>query len=252
MLTSSSEGTEFDRHIVLEGAVNFRDLGGYRTADGRSVRWRTLFRADGLAHLTRPDRAVVRQLGIATVIDLRSRGEVDSGRFPVEEIPVDFRHLPLVTELPDPELFRRVPGFFASHYQEIARRSGDQIAQALSIVAERRSHPVIVHCAAGKDRTGILVAILLSLLGVDDDTVAGDYSLSAQAMRALRARLVERHPDQRELYDTIGDVVFSATPANITALLQALRDEHGSVQGYAAAHGAGPDVVAGLQDTLLG
>jgi protein-tyrosine phosphatase len=251
MASSGPKTAAFDRHIVLEGAVNFRDLGGYPAGDGRTVRWRSLFRADGLSHLTRPDRAIVRQLGIATVIDLRSRSEVDAGRFPVDDIPVGFHHVPLVTELPDAELFQKVPGFVAAHYQDIARQSGAQVATALGIVAERHAHPVIVHCTAGKDRTGVLVAVILALLGVDDETIAADYALSAAAMTALRARLLERNPSWTELIETVGDVMFSATPDNITRLLGSLRGEYGSIEAYAAAHGAGETVVAGLRDALL-
>lgn len=240
-----------ERHIPLEGAVNFRDLGGYPAADGRTIRWRTLFRADGLSHLTRPDREAVRRLGIATVIDLRSRGEVDAGRFPVEDIPVGFHHLPLVSALPDMEAFRLVPGFMASHYQDISRAAGPQIARALAIVASPWAHPVIVHCAAGKDRTGVLVAVILALLGVDDATIAEDYALSAMAMTALRQRIVARAPDQREQVERYGDAVLAATPATITALLDALRREHGSIERYAAVNGAGPEILASLRNALL-
>jgi protein-tyrosine phosphatase len=241
----------YERHIPLEGAVNFRDLGGYAAEGGRTIRWRTLFRADGLSHLTTPDRALVRQLGIATVIDLRSRPEVDAGRFPVEEIPVGFHHLPLVTALPAAEEFRRAPGFLASHYQDMARDAGPQIGQALAIVARRHAHPVIVHCAAGKDRTGVLVAVLLALLGVDDETIAADYALSARAMAELAERLIARNPENREFIETVGQEALSATPQNITALLGALRRQHGSVAAYAAVNGAGPEVVAALRETLL-
>jgi protein-tyrosine phosphatase len=239
-----------DRHITLEGAVNFRDLGGYRTADGRTIRWRSLFRADDLSNLSRPDRAVVRTLGIATVIDLRSRSEVDRDRFPVDEIPVGFHHLPLVAALPAFERFLE-PSFFPGHYMEIARESGDQIATAVSIVAERRSHPVIVHCAAGKDRTGILVAVILALLGVPDETIADDYALSTKAMEGLLQRVLDRVPHQREVILEVADAMLSAAPANITALLEGLRREYGSVEAYAAAHGAGPQVVKGLRAGLL-
>ena len=75
----TSSLTMHERHIPLEGAVNFRDLGGYETTDGRKIRWRTLFRADGLSRLTDNDRATMRQLGVATVIDLRSSHEVKVG-----------------------------------------------------------------------------------------------------------------------------------------------------------------------------
>ena len=239
------------RHIQLESAVNFRDLGGYRAADGHTIRWRALFRADDLSALTRPDRAVVRNLGIATVIDLRSRAEVERERFPVDEIPVAFHHVPLVAALPAFDEFRRGPDFFTAHYLDIAHLAGDQIARALAIVADRKAHPVIVHCAAGKDRTGVLVAVVLALLGVADEVIAEDYALSAAAMEALVGRIVERMPEQRDAIMEVADVMFSASPVAITALLEGLRAEHGTIEAYAAAHGAGAEVVGALRASLL-
>jgi protein-tyrosine phosphatase len=241
---------ELDRRIALEGAVNFRDLGGYLAADGRRIRWRTLFRADGLSRLTPADRAVIRQLGVATVIDLRTTYELERGRFPVEEIPVGFHHVPLLDTVPSPEKFDMTPGMLATQYAEIARDAAPQIARVLTIVAERHAHPVIVHCTAGKDRTGVLVAVLLSLLGVDDETVVHDYALSAEAMGALRTKLVERYPEGKDLIEGATEV-FSAAPANISALLHGLRTDYGSIAEYAEAAGAGPAVMAGLRDTLL-
>lgn len=242
--------TTLDRHIPLEGAANFRDLGGYRAADGRTIRWRTLFRADGLSRLTSGDHAVIRRLGIATVVDLRTTAEVADGRFPVEEIPVGFHHHPLLDEVPDPGRFQITPGMLGSQYREIVRDAGGQIAQVLAILARQDAHPVIVHCTAGKDRTGVLVAVLMALLGVDDETIVHDYALSAGAMADLRRRLVERYPEGREVIEA-ADELFSASPGNISDLLADLRDQYGSVEAYAARAGAGPDVVAGLRDALL-
>ncbi len=244
-------GAPYDRHISLEGAVNFRDLGGYRSADGRTIRWRSLFRADDLSRLSRPDREVVRTLGIATVIDLRTRAEVEMERFPVDEIPVGFHHLPLTADLPPFADFLGGPEVFAEHYLDIARKSGDQMARALAIVAQPGTHPVIVHCAAGKDRTGVLVAVLLALLGVPDETIAEDYALSARAMDAVLHRLLDRLPEQEQEIRAVAATMFSATPANIHALLDGLRAEHGSVESYAAAHGVGADVVTSLREALL-
>ncbi len=241
----------YERHIALEGAANVRDLGGYRTAEGRTIRWRTLFRADDLSRLSRPDHAVVRELGIATVIDLRSRAEVERERFPVDEIPVGFHHLPLIANLPPFDEYRDGPRWFAGHYLDIARDSGDQIARAIGIVAQPKSRPVIVHCAAGKDRTGVLVAVLLALLGIPDETIAEDYALSARAMDALLGRLLERLPGHEEEIRSVATTMFSATPANIRALLDGLRSEHGSVEGYVAAHGAGDEAVEALRAGLL-
>jgi protein tyrosine/serine phosphatase len=239
-----------DRHITLEGAVNFRDLGGYETEEGQRIRWRTLFRADGLSELTPPDRSIIGRLGIATVIDLRTSAELERGRFPVEEIPVGFHHLPLLDAVPEPEAFELTPGMLATQYQQIARDAAPQIAEVLTIVAKRHAHPVIVHCAAGKDRTGVLIAVLLGLLGVPDETIVADYALSAQAMTALRRKLIERHPEGEEVI-TRANELFSAAPSNITNLLEVLRERYGSITAYGEAAGIGPDVVASLRDVLL-
>lgn len=238
------------RHIALEGAVNFRDLGGYETTDGRRVRWRTLFRADGLSGLTQTDRGVIRQLGIATVVDLRTSAELEGGRFPVEEIPVDFHHVPLLDTVPDPDSFDLTPGMLAAQYETIAADAAPQIGRILGLVASEETHPVIIHCTAGKDRTGVLVAVLLGVLGVPDETIVEDYALSAGAMAHLRAKLIERHPEGREVIER-ADGVFSAAPANITNLLEVLRTRYGSITAYARAAGAGPDVVAALRSVLL-
>jgi protein-tyrosine phosphatase len=240
----------YDRHIELEGAVNFRDLGGYRGAEGRTVRWRTLFRADGLSSLSERDRGVMRQLGVATVVDLRTSLEVDGGRFPVDEVPVAFHHLPLLETVPDPQSFALTPGLLASQYQEMARDASAQVATVLRLVASADTHPVIIHCTAGKDRTGVLVAVLLSLLGVDDETIIEDYALSAVAMGRLRQKLIEKYPDGRELIEK-ADAMFSAAPDNIAQLLASLRAEYGTVEAYAAGAGAGPEVVEGLRRHLL-
>lgn len=238
------------RSIPLESAVNFRDIGGYAAGSWRT-RWGVVFRADNLSSTTPADQMTIRALGIATVIDLRTASEVDEGRFPTEKIPVAFHHLPLLGEMPDPDRFKAAPGMLGVQYQEIAQDAATQIGQALRILASPRSSlPAVIHCAAGKDRTGVLVAILLELLGVDDDVIAADYAMSAPAMDAVRRSLVERYPERREIVESANEL-FSAKPSNITRLLGGLRDRYGSVASYAAGAGAGPEVVLGLRQRLL-
>lgn len=240
----------FDRRIELHGAVNFRDIGGYDTEDGRQTRWRVLFRADGLSNLTEDDLEVVEELGIRTVVDLRSGDEVERGRFPVERVPVDFHHLPLLRELPDPDRFAMTPGMLGVQYREMVRDAADQIAGALRLLADRETLPAIVHCTAGKDRTGVVVAVLLSLLGVPDDTVVADYARSAAAMGQLRRNLIARYPEGRETIEG-ADEMFAAHPEYMAGMLLDLRAEFGSVAAYAAAAGAGPDVVDRLRAAFL-
>jgi protein tyrosine/serine phosphatase len=248
--SADAAGAEIERHIALENALNFRDVGGYRTADGHRVRWRRMFRAGGLSSLTPADLAVLRELGIKTVLDLRSTAEWESGRFPVDDHPVAFHHLPLVEEILDPTRYSVPEGMLAARYQEIAQIGSSYIAQAISIVADADTHPIVVHCLAGKDRTGVVVALVLGLLGVPDETVAEDYALSNLAMAALRQRaevagVVERRSPE------ISDEVFSAKPSNIAALFAALRDEHGSLEDYVISAGMKPAAIESLRAGLL-
>jgi len=239
-----------ERLIALEGAVNFRDLGGYATLDGRRTRWRVLFRADGLSELSQTDFSVMRDLGIRTVVDLRSGHEVEQSRFDVEAHPVDFHHFPFIDQLPDVEQWDRRPGLLGAQYKEMLVDAAPQIIGALEVLTAPDSRPAVFHCTAGKDRTGLLSALVLSLLGVPEETVVADYALSGEAMERLRAKLVVKYPDSK---DTISDIdeVFSANPANMVDLFAYLRERYGSVTEYAATVGVPDAVVARLREELL-
>jgi protein-tyrosine phosphatase len=239
-----------ERLIALEGAVNFRDLGGYATVDGRRTRWRVLFRADGLSELSRTDFSVMRDLGIRTVVDLRSGHEVEQSRFDVEAHPVAFHHFPFIDQLPDVEQWDRRPGLLGAQYKEMLDDAAPQIIGALEVLTAADSRPAVFHCTAGKDRTGLLSALVLSLLGVPEETVVADYALSGEAMERLRAKLIVKYPDSK---DTISDIdeVFSANPDNMVELFAYLRERYGSVTGYAVAVGVPDAVVARLRGELL-
>ncbi len=239
-----------ERHIALEQALNFRDVGGYVTADGRRVRWRRLFRAGGLSQLSPADLGVLRQLGITTVVDLRSTAEWEMGRFPVDALPVTFHHLPIVEEILDPTRYQLPAGMMAARYQDYARQGGPQVAKAISVVADPDSHPAVVHCLAGKDRTGVVVALVLALLGVDDETVAEDYALSSEAMNGLRERAMAI-PDRPLRSPELTNEVFSARPDNITGLLSALRHDHGTIEDYVVSVGVKPTAIESLRTALL-
>jgi protein-tyrosine phosphatase len=239
-----------ERLIALEGAVNFRDLGGYRATGDRRTRWRTLFRADGLGELTETDLAVLRGFGIRTVIDLRSGSELERGRFDVEAHPAAFHHFPFIDELPDAQDFDRRPGLLGSQYLEIVSDAGEQILAALEVLASPDALPAVFHCTAGKDRTGVLSAIVLSLLGVDEPTVVADYALSGEAMQRLREKLIRKYPEGRETLESI-DEVFSADPAQMEQLLDHVRERYGSVDAYVEGLGAGPRLVEDLREALL-
>ena len=214
------------------------------------TRWRTLFRADGLGDLTESDFDVLRAIGIRTVIDLRSGEELERGRFDVDAHPVTFLHFPIIEKLPDVDEFDRRPGLLDAQYQEMLSGAGSQFVAVLSALTAPDALPAVFHCTAGKDRTGVLSAIVLSLLGVDDSTVVADYALSGEAMLRLRAKLILKYPEGRETIENI-DEVFSATPTRMEGLLDHLREQYGSIEEYLAELGAPAGLVADLREALL-
>jgi protein-tyrosine phosphatase len=239
-----------ERLISLEGAVNFRDLGGYATADGQHTKWRVVFRADGLGDLSEADFDVMRELGIRTVVDLRSGYEVEQSRFDVETHPVAFHHFPFIDSVPDVEQWNARPGLLKAQYKEMLDDAGPQIVGALEALTAPDAQPAVFHCTAGKDRTGLLSAILLSLLGVPEETVVADYALSGEAMERLRAKLILKYPNGKDVIADI-DEVFSAEPSNMAELLVYLRERYGSISEYAAAIEVPEQVVSRLREMLL-
>jgi protein-tyrosine phosphatase len=226
------------QHWDFEGCCNFRDLGGYR-APGGVIRGRRLFRSDSLTSASVSDRARLAQLQLATVIDLRSQAEVSLvGRF--YRGSVAYHNLPLGDPIAeatsvgwdDPELV-------ALHYFELLQSSSDSIAEALAILTDPASYPTVIHCSVGKDRTGILVAVLLSAIGVDDDDVVADYALSGMGAARLALRLRELCAANPADLERFLPALLSADPDTMRCFLALLREEFGSASGYVAHLGLG-------------
>jgi protein-tyrosine phosphatase len=241
------------RTLVLEGCVNFRDLGGYATRDGREIGWRRLFRADGLNRLTEADRALLTQLGLATVIDLRTVDEAEQrGRFPVDEVPVRYVDLPLTDVLPSAE---ELPdwgeaSYVASRYGRMVEEGRTVLTRAIEVLASAGSLPAVVHCSAGKDRTGVLSALVLAFLDVPDETIVDDYALSAAAMDRLLERLKAEYPDSTQEVEKFAPAILHVVPETMEEFLESIRAVYGSYEGLAAALGV-TDAIARLREHLL-
>lgn len=239
------------RHIGCDGAFNIRDLGGYDTADGRSVRWQMLYRADGLHRIPAEATSSLDRLGWRTVLDLRTAGEVDAGAFGPEGPEVI--HLPILRAtwgVPEDTDIEPV-SFLSTHYLQMLDEGAVAIAAAFAILASPARLPAVFHCSAGKDRTGVLAALVLSALGVPDEVVAADYHLSAAAVEQLVAWLVATRPDLSEEMARQPKAFLSCPPEAMRGFLDALRLRHGSVEGYLAGIGVGPACLEELGDGLL-
>ena len=238
------------RTLPFSSTYNFRDVGGYAGLDGRTVRWRRLYRSDSLHRIAGADAQAWAELGVRTVIDLRRVFEVEEhGRVP-ESAELTYLNAVLEhidwSEVPHPEdvVHER---WLADRYLNFAEDGRAGLAAALAVIADPAAAPVVVHCMAGKDRTGVVCALTLSLLGVSDDDIAADYALTETSMASLTAYLREHDPKAIEGNDHMFD-----SPAEAMKLFLAdLRGLHGSVENFAREIGLRADQVAAMREHLL-
>jgi protein tyrosine/serine phosphatase len=240
-----------DRRIAFTNVFNFRDLGGYRTTDGITVRWRRLYRSDDLSRLSPDDAERFLALGIRTVVDLRRPTEIAAdGRIPqldgctYHNVHLTHAHWP-VRQFADTT--ERID-FVVERYRLLTQEAAEGIGQALRLIADAEAAPLVIHCIAGKDRTGILAALTLALLGVPDPDIADDYTLSEVAEPAAWAYLTRDTPEKQK--DRWRHITVSPREGML-GLLAEIRHEHGSVEGYARSVGVTPDHVAAMRAHLL-
>jgi protein-tyrosine phosphatase len=219
------------RHLNLEGASNFRDLGGYRANDGRVVRWRQIFRSNHLGHLTAADTDIVRAVGLRSAFDLRGREERMAAACGLEEITV--HPLPIEPTVVAALRTRLAAGSLSSaDAREIMRESyrtyvrlNTHSFRTLFAHLLQDHAPLVIHCTAGKDRTGFACALVLHALGVPDDVIAEDYLLTNHFYRRDPASGTEFPEDVRE-------VIGSVEASYLAAALEAIHADFGGLEGY--------------------
>ncbi len=250
---------EGSRLVVLQGGSNFRDIGGYASAGGGNVRWGRIYRSAALDRLTGADLVAVGRLGLRVVYDLR--GEEERQRAP-SLLPegISSQSLPIggaaakTRELTDLLVEGRVealpPDFLERIYEGMAESAASTFGRLLTGLADPAGTPALIHCTAGKDRTGMSVALLLSVLGVSETDILDDYELSAvHFTEGMIARLKLRDPD---LDLTRYMPVLGAPRSAMASLLVMLRRRYGSVEGYLVGEaGVSPAVLVQLRAQLV-
>ncbi len=251
-----------ERRPFIEGAPNFRDLGGYETESGRRVRWGELFRSSHLGRLTERGREQLLRIGIRTVCDFRTASEAEKmpARFPQ---PGEARrvHLPIQHGDFEPTaVYERIlrgdwewisEDFMLEGYIESLERDPGLWRRFFELAAAPENRPLLFHCTGGKDRTGTAAALLLLALGVPGETVVADYGLSdgynAPVRRAMFDQLRPLGVDLERVAP-----YFTAPESRLRALLAYIRQTYGTALGYLTGRAGVPErTIARLQDELL-
>ncbi len=249
----------------MEGASNFRDLGGYQTTDGRSVKWHRLFRSNALAWLTESDLATVSDIGIRLICDFRSDDEFNNlrTRLPASS-PPEILRLPIYPKAVhamrkmvvegDADLDKVIAGYVGV-YRAYATEHGAEFSKFLHRLVDEENHAVLFHCSAGKDRTGFAAALILTALGVPLETVFADYLLTNELWKPLGFDPEGNSPFAsiiEEMDEETRTAYLGARPEYLQAALDAINETHGSFDNFFRDHlGVNDDMRARLCELFL-
>lgn len=238
------------QRIPIDGTYNFRDVGGY-PASGGTTRRGKLYRADALGRLGESGRAALRELGVRVVIDLRDDFEVDALPDDLDGLDVEVLRLPVFEG--SGASASTVGATIVHLYDKIVFQHTDVIVRALREIADTGEEPVVVHCTAGKDRTGIVVALALLAVGVDRETVVSDYALTEANLEGpwlegmlelVRGYGVEVTPDLR--------VILGGSPREaLETTIDRIEERAGSLRAYLLDAGLDEVELAKLRSVLV-
>jgi len=237
------------RALAWDACLNARDLGGLTTRDGRRVRRGALIRSDQLCRLSDRGRSAVLAHGVRTVIDLRTPAEVAKDPDPLwHEHGVDYVLIPQQDE----QLWRELDGITRTRAERDAAaidRRAAQIVAMMRAVADAARGGVLIHCLAGKDRTGIAVALLLGLIGVDDAQIAADYALSEAGLAAELNAALAAAPDDQERARLVRS--YDARSETMLSTLAHVRERYGGPEAYLVRAGLSAADIERIRERML-
>ena len=239
------------RHLPLVGTYNVRDVGGYRTADGRKTRWHVLLRADSLHRLDTSGQQMLRDMLVRTVVDLRNDPEV-------ADAPNVFAGWsgpgPRYVREPlsgDPTLRPAVDLPMDQTYRWLLRSASEQIARIVTTLAQPDALPALVHCTAGKDRTGLIVALLLAVAGVDAATISEDYALSSTYLTGSYFDEARVRAEKASIPWEVYRERLVCPPGFMLDTLAWLSEEYGGAIPYLLAAGVSASALSTLRGSLV-
>ncbi|WP_376698979.1 tyrosine-protein phosphatase [Listeria booriae] len=232
-----------ERTIPLEGCFNFRDLGGYVNTAGKTVKWGKLYRSSLLTNITEKDKDTLEKLGVSWICDLRSTSEIAAKPTPALA-HIKNRHIPIGTaknestesqKIDIPDDHRVYEPLMGESYRVFAQ-SKDGFREIFNDIIEKEEVPFLFHCTAGKDRTGVLGALLLKLLDIPENTILADYELTNQYADNILGEmqgLVNAFSNSEKKIDLENfRPMAEARPAYLEIAFDEMQKEYGSVDAY--------------------
>ena len=247
----TTEQREWTRLLDWEGGLNARDLGGYETRDGRETRWGAVVRSAALGTLTEAGRAALADYGVRTIVDLRLPDELDREPNPFAD-PGDHGIAYTNVSFIDPAAAPPdAVGTLAEDYLRMLDHYRGGVADAMAAVAQAPEGGVLIHCAAGKDRTGLISALLLGLVDVPAETIAADYAMTAELLRPREQEWLARFSPEERAEREAMIARYAPTAEVMLAVLEGLAERYGGVEPYLRSTGLGQDDLERLRDRLV-
>ncbi|NDV56968.1 tyrosine-protein phosphatase [Bacteroides sp. 519] len=231
--TNKGKAIVAERHLPMTGGYNFRDLGGIKNKEGRYTKWGKIFRSDDLNMLTDADLQYLSSIPIVSIVDFRSEAEMQSApdKLPASTIksyPYSINPGNLSTaagELSDLLHMNMDTVMMQINAMMITEDAGIlRFKDFFALLQDERNVPLMFHCSAGKDRTGMAAALVLSALGVSEERIMEDYLLSNQYIVDKYAKYVERHPQLKSLFQVKAEFIGAG--------LQRIKEEYGSIEDF--------------------
>lgn len=243
-----------DRHHPFEGCFNFRDIGGYPAAGGRTVRWGRYYRAGRQDRMTDTDLERLKSMGIATQIDLRRPDEIrEQGPGPLADLGADYHNIPVIPEGGTDQLSRLVgdTGISGRRYLGYLEFGPESWRRMFEIFAAPGRHPIVLNCTAGKDRTGVSTAFLLAVLGVERTWIEADYLLTNLDV-PRQADFIEHTTGFPEGIDREAMIRLAGVPETAMGeFLDGLQARWGGPLGYLESIGITEDTMAAVREAFL-
>lgn len=240
------------RRLLWDGCLNVRNLGGYVTANGGVTRASSLIRSDNLARLTAAGQQSVRETDVSLIIDLRSPYELGLEANPFAQMLVAdplYLNLPLLDETDAEGMALINPASMTEMYRIMLDRFQNNVGKIMMAIADAPPGTVVFHCHSGKDRTGLIAALVLKLAGVPDADIAADYALSDNYLSTLYNAMLAKKADP-EARARLAEQLTSKSET-ILNTLSYLEEQYGGTESYLKACGLNQEAQQKLHERLL-